>query len=100
MLCQDPVVATKQSLLTKPHAKECQIVNTHALFITGMSESDIQRQKRSKVGHRGTEGRQNAVNDAIPDIQSPATVKEIGKEVGKEKAKGKVASRGNGPREH
>lgn len=85
-------------LLTRPIVKERQVDNTHALVITGMSVSDIERQKRSKVGRRGAEGRQNAMDDAIPDV--PGMIKEIGKEVGKQKAKRRVASRGNGPRQH
>jgi hypothetical protein len=72
----------------------------HALVVSGMSESDIERQKKSRVGPNGTEGRQNAVNDATPVLQSSRMIKEIGKEVGKQKAKRKVPSRGNRSRQH
>jgi hypothetical protein len=66
-----------------------------------MSESDIEPQKGSKSGRRGAKGRQNAVSDATPDIQSPGMIKEIGKEeVGKQKAAKRASSRGNRSRQH
>jgi hypothetical protein len=58
-----------------------------------MNESDIEHQKRSKVGRRGTEGRPNATKDATPDIQSPGMIKEIGKEEAGKKRGG--SSRGS-----
>jgi hypothetical protein len=66
-----------------------------------MSESNIERQKRSVVGRRGAEGRPNATNDATPDIQSPGMIKEMGKEqVGKQKEKKTASGRGNKSRQH
>jgi hypothetical protein len=67
-----------------------------------MSESDIERQKKSRVGRGATEGRQNAMNDATPDIASPGRIKEIGKEeeIGNRKVEKRASSRGNRSRQH
>jgi hypothetical protein len=66
-----------------------------------MSVSDIEHQKRQKMGRRGAEGRQNAINDATPDIQSPGMIKEIGKEkAGKQKAEKGASSRSNRSHQH
>jgi hypothetical protein len=43
------------------------------------------------------EGRENAVNDATPDVQPPGMITEVD-EAGKEKSK-RVASRGNRSRQ-
>jgi hypothetical protein len=60
-----------------------------------MSESDIERQKRAKVGFG--KGRQNAANDATPDIQSVGITKEKATEQDDKK---RTSSRGNRSRQH
>jgi hypothetical protein len=73
-----------------------------ALFINFMSESDIESQKRSRLRRGSAEGRQNAMNDASPDITSPGMIKEMGKEnVDKQNfEKKRASSRGNRSRQH
>jgi hypothetical protein len=72
-----------------------------ALLNTIMSESDIERQKRSRVRGGGAEGRRDATNDATPDIQTPGMINEVGKEQdGKQKQKKRASSRGDRSRQH
>jgi hypothetical protein len=71
-----------------------------SLLVTGVSESDIEGHKGSKIGGKSAKGRQNAISDAAPDIEPPGTIKEIGKEqVGKQKAEKRASSRGNRSRQ-
>jgi hypothetical protein len=71
------------------------------LFVTVMSESDIERQKKTNARHKGAQGRLDAMNDVTPDIQSPGLTKEMGKEqVGEQAEKKRAPSRGNRSRQH
>jgi hypothetical protein len=66
--------------------------------ITSMSESDASELKGSRV-RRGRAGiRENAVNDATPDVQSPGTITEID-EADEQKSRKRAASRGNRSRQ-
>jgi hypothetical protein len=65
-----------------------------------MSESDIERQKKSRFARLGVEGRQNAMNDATPDIQSPGMINEMDKELAANQKKERASARGKRPRQH
>jgi len=65
-----------------------------------MSESDIERQKKSRFARPGVEGRQNAMNDVTPDIQSPGMINEMDKESAAKQKTERASARGKRSRQH